>query len=140
MDVDALVRLWSDTYGPPRPPRPPTDLEVFAAEANRRFGVELPADYRRFLTLTDGGQYDHALFYGAGPDDCALDRADDLHTGSVLPIGSSGNVDGYVLRPDGRAETVNFFGLTEVYESFPSFTALLAAVLAGRTGKGGADR
>jgi hypothetical protein len=129
MNVDALVTLWADSDYQPRPARPRFELEAFAAEVYRRFALELPGDYRRFLTLTDGGQYDHALFHGVGPDDSVLDRCEDLRTGSVLVIGGSGNVDAYTLRPGGGAEVVNLLGLSEVSESFPSFTDLLARQL-----------
>jgi hypothetical protein len=130
MDVDALVALWSDSGYPPRPARPRSELEAFAAQVHRRFGVELPGDYRRFLMLTDGGQYDHAFFCGIGPEDAVLDRCDDLRTGPVLMIGGSGNLDAYVLRPGG-ADIVNLFDLREVSESFPSFTDLLERQLTG---------
>jgi hypothetical protein len=93
--------------------------------------VEPPDDYERFLMLTDGGQYDHALFYGIGPDDSVLDRCDDLLTGSVLMIGSSGNIGAYVLRPGGAAGIVNLWDLREVFESFPSFTHLLEGQVTG---------
>ena len=125
MDVDVLVARWSGSGYSPRPARPRPEREAFAAEVHRRFGLVLPDDYARFLALTDGGQYDHALFHGIGPEDPVLDRCADLRTGSVLVIGGSGNLDAYALRPDGRAEIVNLFDLVEVSESFPSFTDLL---------------
>jgi hypothetical protein len=134
MDVEALVSLWSSSGCPPRPARPRAEWEAFAAEVHRRFAVRLPDDYRRFLTLTDGGQYDHALFHGVGPEDSVLDRCDDLRTGKVLVIGGSGNLDAYVLRPGGGAEIVNLWDLSEVSESFPSFTGLLHRQTRGWTG------
>ena len=125
MDVDALVRLWSHNGYQPRPARPGHELEAFAAAVRERFAVEVPGDYRRFLTLTDGGQYDHATFYGLGPEGPVLDRCADLRTGPVLVIGGSGNLDAYVLCPGGGADVVNLLDLREVSESFPSFTELL---------------
>jgi len=129
--VDALVTLWADSGYQPRPARSHAELEAFAAEVRGRFGLELPADYRRFLTLTDGGQYDHALFGGIGPEDPVLARCEDLRTGPVLVIGGSGNLDAYVLQPGGRADIVTFWDLSEVSESFASFTGLLEKVLTG---------
>jgi hypothetical protein len=131
MDVDALVMLWSNSGYQPRSPRPRVELEAFAVEIYRRFAVELPDDYRRLLTLTDGGQYDHAFFCGIGPEDSVLDRCDDLRTGSVLVIGGSGNIDAYALAPGGGAEVVNLWAMDEVSESFPSFTDLLERQLTG---------
>ena len=131
MNVDALVALWSGSDSPPRPARPRRELDAVAAEIRSRFALDLPGDYRRFLTLTDGGQYDHALLHGVGPEDSVLDRCTDLRTGPVLVIGGSGNLDAYVLRPDGTAEVVNLFDLSEVSESYPSFTDLLARQLSG---------
>jgi hypothetical protein len=131
VNVDALVEFWSSTGYRPRPARTRQELESFAAAVRSRFGLEVPDDYRRFLTLTDGGQYDHAWFHGVGPEDSVLDRCDDLRTGRVPVIGGSGNVDAYVLRPDGRAEVVNLWDLGEVSESFPSFTGLLERQLIG---------
>lgn len=96
-----------------------------------RFGVALPEDYRRFLALTDGGQYDHALFFGVGAPASALERCADMGSGSVFVIGSSGNLDAYVLRADGRAEIVGFYDLDAVSETFGSFTGLLQRVLGG---------
>ena len=125
MDVDALVRLWSEHGYQPRPARPAHELAAFAATIRERFAVEMPGDYRRFLTLTDGGQYDHATFHGIGPTDSVLDRCADLRTGPVLVIGGSGNLDAYVLRPGGGADVVNLLDLREVSESFPSFTELV---------------
>jgi hypothetical protein len=113
----------------PREPRPPAEVDAFVVEVARRFGVVVPGDYRRFLGLTDGGQYDHALFYGVGLEDSVLERCDDLGSGRVLVIGGSGNVDACVLRADGRAEIVNLFDLDEVSESFGSFAGLLERVL-----------
>lgn len=124
MDVDALVRLWSQNGYQPRPARTAPELDAFTAVIRERFAVELPGDYRRFLTLTDGGQYDHATFYGIGPEESVLDRCADLRSGPVLVIGGSGNLDAYVLRPGG-ADVVNLLDLREVAESFPSFTELL---------------
>jgi hypothetical protein len=130
MGVDALVTLWSNSGYQPRPARPGRELADFADEIHRRFALELPDDYRRFLMLTDGGQYDHAYFWGIGPEESVLDRCDDLGTGSVLIIGGSGNIDAYALRPGGGAEIVNLWDLSEVSESFPSFTDLLERLLA----------
>ena len=131
MNVDELVTLWSGGGYHPRPARPRPELELFSAAVRARFGLDLPGDYRRFLALTDGGQYDHAVFYGLGPEDSVLDRCDGLRTGPVLVIGSSGNIDAYVLRPSGVAEVVNLWDLSEVSESFPSFTGLLERQLTG---------
>ena len=131
MNVDALVTLWSNSGYQPRPARTRSELEAFAVEIYGRFAVQLPDDYRRFLMLTDGGQYDHAYFGGIGPEDSVLDRCDDLRTGSVLVIGGSGNIDAYALRPDGGADVVNLWDLREVSESFPSFTGLLERQLTG---------
>ena len=131
MDVGALVTWWSDSGYRPRPARPRSELAAFAAEISARFALELPDDYRRFLTLTDGGQHDHAVFYGIGPEESVLQRCGDLRTGSVLVIGGSGNLDAYALRTGGGADIVNWWDLTEVSESFPSFTKLLERVLTG---------
>lgn len=129
MDVDALVERWRSTYAAPRPPRDRAQREAFEAAVRARFRMELPDDYRRFLALTDGGQYDHALLYGIGPEDAVLDRCDDLQTGDRLLVGSSGNLDAYVLHPDGRCDVVNLFDLAAVHEPHPSFTALLARII-----------
>ena len=96
--------------------------------------MQLPRDYEQFLTLTDGGQYGPAILYGVGPEEGVLARCSDLQTGRTLLIGSSGNVDAYVLRPNGECDIVNFLGLDEVYEHLSSFSALLDEILRAREG------
>ena len=123
MPRESLVRLWSQSGYRRRAARHRTDLDTFAAAVRERFGFELPDDYRRFLALTDGGQYDHAILHGVGDHEPWIDDA--------LVIGGSGNVDAYVLRAGGGADIVNLFDLNEVVESFPSFTALLDRLLTG---------
>ena len=69
------------------------------------------------------GQNDAVWFFGAAPDTAShFDPTPDFL------IGNSGNVDIYVLRPDGRAEITDM-GVASVYESFPSFRAILDALI-----------
>lgn len=121
--VDEIVARWEDR----RPPAPPEVQRAWLQEVEAQLGFALAADYVRFLALCDGGQCDAAWLYGAAPET----RAHHAPRG-VLPIGDAGNVDLYVLRADGSAAIVSLFDWTRIAEDFPSFTALLARMLAPR--------
>ena len=123
------MALWVARAGPPLPPRPPAEVQRFAAAVRDRYGLSLPADYRRFLSLADGGQLDNALIYGVGPGNSALERCAELRAERFM-VGNAGTVDAYVLRPDGGADVVGFFDLAYAVESFGSFTDLLARLVA----------
>jgi hypothetical protein len=119
--VDEIVARWrASGYYEPRPPRPKAEQERFLREVEARCGFRPADDYVRFLELCDGGQFDACWYFG-----CAPDTVSHLDTGELFAIGDSGNIDLYVLRPDGRADIVGLAYMDSVFEAFPSFTAML---------------
>jgi hypothetical protein len=124
MSVDDIIARWRAGHYPPTPPQPAEVRRAFLLDVRARCGFDPPSDYVRFLELCDGGQNDASYLFG-----CAPETRSHLDTGSTFLIGNMGNVDGYVLRPDGRADIANFFGLDEVVESYPRFTALLDTLI-----------
>lgn len=124
--VDQILERWRASGYAPRPPAPAEEREDLLRFAREGCGLEPPADYVRFLELCDGGQYDASWFFG-----CTARTASHLDTAPVFAIGDSGNVDVYVLRPDGSAEIVSLGDLSHVFERYPSFTALLDHCVGG---------
>jgi hypothetical protein len=96
----------------------------------------------RFLSPADGGQYDN---YVLDRLDALIDYTEILETEiyeKALPyiwIGCNGNVDDFILRPDGSCAMVNTFGHDDVHEEFPDFTSFLARLLRKREEEGEKD-
>jgi hypothetical protein len=114
VEIEDLLVRWK-IESELRPPRSRQEREEFEAEVLKRTGIVIPGDYRKFLTLCDGGQYDAYCLWGVGPEEPVLGRCEGLDAGDVLIIGDSGNVDAYRMYPDGHCDIVNFFKI-----GFPS--------------------
>jgi hypothetical protein len=117
--IDEIVARWKAGHYPPRPPAPPEVRAAFFAEVRARCGFDPPADYHRFLELCDGGQNNAVWMFGAAPN-----TSSHYDPTKNFLIGDSGNVDLYILRPDGRAEVTDF-SEAYAYEKYPTFRAML---------------
>ena len=123
--VDALVAEWRAAAPRGlRAPAPADAIRHFVAWHHRRLGRHPPPDFLRFLALADGGQHDASLLYSVAD---IMDLTEDA--APLTLIGKSGNVDAYVLRPDGSCAMVNFYGHQDVFEDFADFPRFLARVL-----------
>jgi hypothetical protein len=125
--IESLVAWWKadGDYAPDAPPAAEA-VQAFADWHRQRFGSDPPPAFVHFLTLADGGQYD-AYYLFALAD--IMDATED-----GLPftlIGDSGNVDRFILRPNGSCAIVSLFDYAQVFEDFPDFGRLLARLLHG---------
>lgn len=115
---------------------PPCDeamVESFSRQLQTVLGQEAPW-YVPLLRVTDGLQIDNSIFYSSrdvGPLNADYRTADQVFE-RYLAFGHNGNVDLYVFDQQRAAQpfcVVNFYGVEDIYEAYPSLEAMLAATL-----------
>ncbi len=134
-EIEALLTLWrADGLYAPNPPAMPTAIRAFIEWHCRRLDSDPSPQFLHFLSLAEGGVCDN---YVLDRLDGLIDQTEFLETEiyeKSLPytwIGCNGNVDDFLLWPDGRCAMVNTFGHEELYEEFPDFASFLARLLRG---------
>ena len=114
----------------PRAPLAPAGIAALRARLRAEVGHALPAPYATLLAATDGIQINNSELYGSEwLVDTNLELADWRRGRSWLAIGHSGNNARYMFdRARDRWLVTGFYG-RDIYERYPTFAGLLAAVM-----------
>lgn len=123
--VKSLTARWkADGYYAPKAPPAAEAVRAFEDWYRHRLGSAPPSAFMEFLALADGGQYDAYYLFSIAD---IMDTTDEAFP--FIVIGDSGNVDRFILRPDGSCAMVNLSDYEHVSEDFPDFDQFLARLL-----------